>query len=154
MAWRRAAFESGWGFEESIGRGMPVRGGEEHYAFFSAIERGERVAYTPAAVVFHPEKTETTEARLRCLTDLGAYAAFVVARHPRHAPKVARFFVEGALGRKRPWRGASRESMRDQIPWPRLAAALAAGVFLYWRARKAPREHPPETAKVRSIART
>jgi GT2 family glycosyltransferase len=153
MAWRRTAFEN-WGFEESIGRGMPVRGGEEHYAFYGAIERGGRVAYTPAAVVFHPEKAETTESRLRCLRDVAAYAAFVVARHPRHAPKVARYFIEGAVGKNRPWRPASRESIRDQVSWPRLVAALASGALLYWHARKAQREHLPQAAEVRSIART
>ena len=154
MAWRRAAFESGPGFEESIGRGMPVRGGEEHYAFFRAIERGDRVAYTPEAVVFHPAKTETPESRLRCLTDLAAYTTFVVARHPRYVLKVARFFVEGALGKKRAWRSEARDSMREHIPGPRMVAALAAGVMVYWRTHRAPLENAPREVKVESIART
>ena len=63
MALRRAVFASWPGFEEGIGRGMPVCGGEEHYAFFALIERGHRVARTLRLP--SPEQGPTVEITVR-----------------------------------------------------------------------------------------
>src|SRR5258708_350731 len=154
MALRRTAFASWPGFEESIGRGMPVNGGEEHYAFFSLIERGHRVAYTPGAMVFHPEKALTREVKLHSLTAASAYAAFVAVRHPRHIGRIAKFFVEAALGRKRRWRAGGRGTVLAGIPRRRACAAALAGLPLYWRSREAQPESVRDTEEAPAIART
>lgn len=154
MALRRAVFADWPGFEESIGRGMPVSGGEEHYAFFTLIERGHRVAYAPAAMVFHPDKAVTRELKLHSITAASAYAAFVAVRHPRHVGRIAKFFVEAALGRKRRWRAGGRGTMLAGIPRLRACAAALAGLHLYWRARQGPAEPIRETQEAHAIART
>src|SRR5262249_22229023 len=54
MAFRRSIFETWPGFNEWLGLGTPIRGSEEHNAFFELIKRGHRIIFTPAAVVQHP----------------------------------------------------------------------------------------------------
>jgi cellulose synthase/poly-beta-1,6-N-acetylglucosamine synthase-like glycosyltransferase len=54
MAFRRHAFDIWGGFDERLGRGALLHGGEEHYAFFRLLESGYRVVYNPRAVVVHP----------------------------------------------------------------------------------------------------
>jgi hypothetical protein len=154
MALRRAVFASWPGFDESIGRGMPVSGGEEHYAFFTLIERDYRVAYAPGAMVFHPDKALTRELKLDSLTAASAYAAFVAARHPRHIGRIAKFFVEAALGKKRRWRAGGRGTMLAGIPRLRACTAALAGLHLYWRSRQAPREPIRDSEEAAAIART
>jgi glycosyltransferase involved in cell wall biosynthesis len=54
MAFRRSVFDDWPGFDERLGRGAPIDGNEEHYAFFQLIDRGYALVYTPNAVVRHP----------------------------------------------------------------------------------------------------
>ena len=44
MAFRRCVFDIWPGFDERLGRGAVIDGGEEHYAFFSLLDRGYRIA--------------------------------------------------------------------------------------------------------------
>jgi GT2 family glycosyltransferase len=55
MAFRRSFLEQSGGFDERIGRGRMLDGGEEHDAFYRAVELGFSLAYVPDAVVAHPE---------------------------------------------------------------------------------------------------
>jgi glycosyltransferase involved in cell wall biosynthesis len=152
MAFRRAVFAAWPGFEERIGRGVAVSGGEEHYAFFTLIDRGHRVAYTPDAMVFHPDTRMTPQLKLRRISEASAYGFFVAARHPRHAAKVARFFVEAALRRKRAWRSGHATPLLAGLPLWGALRAFAAGLAMCWRARP----HRPARAaagKAQAIAR-
>jgi len=58
MAFRRSFFERWGGFDERIGCGRILSGGEEHEAFYCVLERGFALAYAPDAVVNHPRKAE------------------------------------------------------------------------------------------------
>jgi glycosyltransferase involved in cell wall biosynthesis len=136
MAFRRAIFSGGLAFEERIGRGMPINGGEEHYAFFGVLERGHRVAYAPRARVFHVEQSGAVAASLKAIEDCGSYAAFLMANHPRYAWRVLRFLVQAALGKKRPWRGASAANSQARVGRAAKAIAFSRGLAIYRRARR------------------
>jgi O-antigen biosynthesis protein len=132
LAFRRSLFDS-WGFDESIGRGMMIDCNTETYAFFSLLDRGLRVSYSPRAIVFHPDQPTHLQARLHNVTQMGAYACHLVARHPRYALATAKYFVEGFFGKRREW----KEWISDEEPepMPRMLAvkALLAGPLVYAR---------------------
>src|SRR5688500_14470416 len=53
MVFRRALFEGGFRFRESLGAGSPLDGGEELYGFFSILRSGGAIEYVPDAIVRH-----------------------------------------------------------------------------------------------------
>jgi O-antigen biosynthesis protein len=142
MAFRRAAFNVWPGFDERLGRGGPLHGGEEHHAFFSLIDRGHAVVYTPAAVVRHPLPVTASELRSRCLKELRATAAYVSmlwSEQPRYRAHLLRFVLEGMLGRRRSWRDPSTRVPGSIVPRWRALLAVLSGPLLYRRARAAKR---------------
>jgi len=153
MAFRRAAFDVWPGFDERLGRGGPLHGGEEHNAFFSLIDRGFAVVYTPAAVVRHPLPPTALGLRARCLKELRATAAYVVmlwCEQPRYRAHLLRFVLEGILGRRRSWRDAAAPVPESVVPRWRALLAVLSGPVLYRSARvpktKAKAEHAAEPA--------
>jgi glycosyltransferase involved in cell wall biosynthesis len=104
FALRRSVFDWWNGFNEMIGRGMPIDIGEEHYAFFQLIEKGYTVSYRPQAIVFHPDAPSDPAQSLHNLSQDLAYAALLARRHPRYIPTIGNFLVQGAIGRRRTWR--------------------------------------------------
>jgi glycosyltransferase involved in cell wall biosynthesis len=134
MAFRKEVFARWPGFEESIGRGVAISGGEEHHAFFSIIELGHCVAYTPRAMVFHAEKARTRALALRAITESAAYAAFLAQRHPRYAARIAKFYLEAVFARKRPWRVGGEAPMLAGISRLEAMAAFLEGPRIAMRA--------------------
>lgn len=107
MALRRTAFEVWPGFNERIDRGTPVHGGGEHHAFFSLVDRGFAVAYSPRAVVRHPFAPTMEVLRRRHLQDLTASTAYftmLLVEEPRHRKATLRYLLDGIRGRGRSWR--------------------------------------------------
>lgn len=105
MAIRRSIFEQWPGFEERLGAGTSIPGGEEHYAFFNLIDRGFRVVHAPEAVVRHPSPTTMDELRSRAtgqMATAAAYALFIFAEQPRYRGQLSRFVFSRAFrdGRK------------------------------------------------------
>ena len=125
MAFRRDAFDRWSGFEVRIGRGAPVNGGEEHYAFFELIERGGTVAYTPRALVFHADKAPTDALSLRNIAESSAYATFLCVRHPRYAARILRFYVEALAGKRRAWRSGNSQPVLANV-----SRSMALGAFI------------------------
>ena len=108
MALRRKAFEVWPGFHEGTDRGTAVYGGGEQHAFFSLVDRGFAVAYTPFAVVRHPFPATMDALRSRYLRDLTASTAYftmMLVEEGRHRGKTARYLLESIAGRQRSWRG-------------------------------------------------
>lgn len=143
MAFRAEAFRQWPGFEERIGRGSAINGGEEHYAFFELIERGHRIAYAPEAMVFHPERPESADGLLRSISETAAYCCFVAANHPEYAFRILRYLLQGVLGARRSWRPPSRPTLRNSVPATAAAAAFLRGVLAYRQSR---REGPHDVA--------
>jgi GT2 family glycosyltransferase len=103
FAIRRSVLNRWPGFDERLGRGMPLDAGEEHYAFFELIEAGYSFVYTPRAIVFHASHPGTDEQILHDLTQSIAYSAFLGIQRPRYALKITKYLAEGFVGRKRRW---------------------------------------------------
>ena len=139
MAFRRAAFDVWAGFDERLGYGTPIGGGEEHDAFFRLISAGHRVVYTPAAVVRHPHPRTMAEARakhLRTLASSSAYLTrlFIEAPGFRWATLVAtaRWLIGASLAE---CRGPRRDRL-ELAPPHLVLGALAAGPIRYARSRR------------------
>ena len=129
MALRRAAFEVWAGFDERLGRGAAIPGGEEHRAFASLIEAGYAVVHTPAAIAQHPRPTSLEElkaAQLRAYPAAAAYAVLLLVES-RHRREVLRYLVLGQIGRGRGWRGPSKP-MTSRL---RILLACLPAPFLY-----------------------
>ncbi len=140
MAFRRRVFDAWGGFDERLGRGAPINGNEEHYAFFQLIERGNTLVYTPAAIVRHPYPDDLGTIRQRLLSQFCASAAFMMllfVEHPRYRLRVLRYVVEGLFGMRRDWREVEVERQRVIPAWRSVARAMS-GIALYLRVRKQP----------------
>lgn len=138
MAFRRSAFKVWPGFNERLGRGTLLHGGEEQYAFFSLVDRGYRVVYTPYAVVRHPISHNLQELRTRYLKDLRAatgYMTLLLVEEPRYRRATLKYITEGIRGVKRAWRYRQDGSRLRIAPWWRMMLAYLCGPLLYIRSR-------------------
>jgi cellulose synthase/poly-beta-1,6-N-acetylglucosamine synthase-like glycosyltransferase len=139
MAFRRRAFEVWPGFDERLGRGTPLHGAEEHYAFFALIDRGYRVVYTPQAVVAHPYPYRLQDLQARHLKDLTAaagYMTFLFFEEPRYRYRILKYLGEWLRGDTRAWRGAVVTYPRPRIvPRWRMALAWLSGPLRYAQVR-------------------
>lgn len=133
MAFRRKAFEVWPGFNERTDRGTPVHGGGEQYAFFTLVDRGYAVSYTPDAVVRHPFPPTMEILRKRHLQDLSASTAYftmLLIEESQHRRATLRYLWEAIRGTTREWRNIPRDRPRI-VSRARSALALGAGPFRY-----------------------
>jgi glycosyltransferase involved in cell wall biosynthesis len=140
MAFRRSVFDVWPGFEESLGRGTILNGGEEHYAFFTLIERGYRMVYDPAAVVRHPHPRTIQELRNRHLSLIATVTAYVTrlaVEHPSCRRSLARYLLDRLRGTERPWMDRPARTAAPIVPrWLTLLTMLS-GPWIYARSRMA-----------------
>lgn len=133
MAIRRTAFEVWPGFHERTDRGTPVHGGGEQHAFFSLVDRGYRVSYTPYAVVQHPFPPTMDTLKRRYLRDLTASTAFftmMLFEEGNHRRDTLRYLWEAIRGKERTWRGTVTSPPRV-VSRAQSALALVRGPFRY-----------------------
>lgn len=133
MAFRRQAFEVWPGFNERTDRGTPVHGGGEQYAFFSLVDRGFAVAYTPYAIVRHPSPPTMDILRRRYLQDLTASTAYftmLLIEESKHRRATMRYLWEALIGTTRDWRNTPVDRPSVVSPF-RSAVALALGPVRY-----------------------
>lgn len=133
MAFRRKAFEVWPGFNERTDRGTPVHGGGEQYAFFSLVDRGYAVAYTPNAIVRHPFPPTMDVLKRRHLRDLTASTAYftmLLVEEKGHRRATLRYMLEAARGTTREWRNIPRSRPRV-VSRARSAVALGLGPLRY-----------------------
>jgi glycosyltransferase involved in cell wall biosynthesis len=140
MAFRRCAFDIWPGFDDRLGRGALMWGSEEHYAFFSLIDRGYRVVYTPYAVVRHPYPYTVEDLRaeyLKGYSALAAYLTMLLIEQPRHRWTTLRYILYGVKGVQRTWRYSDAKPLLPppclSSSWQRIIAYLS-GPLLYARA--------------------
>lgn len=112
------------GFDERLGRGKTIGSSEEHYAFFILLKMGFWIAYAPEAMVFHPSPIITKEYRRKLVAEAIAYGAFLAWRHPSYSWRVGKFFSGGLLGRRRPWRGWSKQEAVSLSPYEIFSGGL------------------------------
>ena len=143
MAFRRSAFEIWPGFDERLGRGALLDGGEEHYAFFSLIDRGYRIVYTPRAVVWHPYPSTRNDIQARYLKDLAdstGYMTLLFMEEPRYRRATMKYIIGGIRGVERTWRypsGGPRPPRPRIVRFWRTMLAYLSGPLLYIRLRLA-----------------
>lgn len=138
MAFRRSAFEVWPGFDPRLGRGAVVDSSEDNYAFFSLVERGYRVAYSPDAVVVHPTRRTAEEYRSRYLKDCAVsigYLTLLLIEQPKYRGLVLKYIVAGLSGRRRSWRGPLTYPNALLAPTWRVMMARLSGPLLYARLR-------------------
>jgi cellulose synthase/poly-beta-1,6-N-acetylglucosamine synthase-like glycosyltransferase len=141
MAFRRAAFEAWPGFDERLGRGAPIPGGEDYHAFFSLIERGFEVVYAPAAVVHHPDRPDLERRRAQHLKDVAAsvgYITLLFVERPAYRRRLIRYIVEWLQDTPRPWRAPADAPRSQALPAWWMMKARLTGVLLYFRCRLSP----------------
>jgi glycosyltransferase involved in cell wall biosynthesis len=138
MVFRRSAFDIWPGFDEKLGRGTIVGGGEEHYAFFTLIERGFRIVHNPEAIVRHPDPATADQWRQRHLelaAFTGAYITRLAVEHPSFRVDLARYVI-GRLRAK--LTASSGKSLAGTPPthplWLSLPRFLC-GPWIYLRSR-------------------
>jgi glycosyltransferase involved in cell wall biosynthesis len=135
MAFRRALFEAGWGFRESLGPGGGIPG-EEHYAFFTIIRGGHTIAYVPAAVVHHryPATIATLRRRrLRILQGAAAYMLMLLVEEPEFRRDTLRYMAEAIRGTRRPWRRGHAEARLATRMQVLIAACMGPPLYLRTR---------------------
>lgn len=134
MAFRRRAFDVWPGFDERLGRGAALWGAEEHYAFFSLIDRGYRVVYTPEAVVSHPLLRAEREYRRHQIADtiaLTAYLTLLLVEEPGYRTALLKFCWKAL--RRDPLRKRRRAGIPNMIPRWALPLLWLCGPVLYVR---------------------
>ena len=136
MAFRRSALHSWAGFDHRLGRGSRISGGEEHYAFFSLIERGYRAVYAPDAQVYHPYPADLQIFRRHYLRHLAAstgYLTLLFVEEPNHRRRLMRYVFEALRGVRRTWRTPSPRCPARLVSRCRSYFALLLGPLLYLR---------------------
>jgi GT2 family glycosyltransferase len=136
MAFRRSVFSVWNGFDERIGRGAIIRGGEEHDAFYALLALGFGVAYAPNAEVYHENSSPD-----RCSPELGVGVAFLLhlfEKYPAVRPMLLRHGIRKLTGRSAPWRGPEWTTRFTRRTRRATMRAVFEGVALYGRSRIAP----------------
>lgn len=129
MAFRRSFLERWGGFDETIGRGRILSGGEEHEAFFCVLDRGFVLAYEPEAIVHHPyDGSPVSDPRT-----FVAFAIHLFVKYPALRGWLLRRFPRTSRGQgsvPRPPRGRRASLVR-------LLQAAVGGGALFIRNRRA-----------------
>ena len=153
MAFRRSAFDVWPGFDERLGRGVLLDGGEGHDAFFTLIERGYRIVYNAEAVIRHPEPGTLQEQRsrhLRVMATTTAYVTYLAVEHPSCRRALASYLFDRLRGTARPWMNQpARTGARLAPRWLTLLT-MSSGPWIYLHSRMAGRiqsEPEPMAAK-------
>lgn len=138
MAFRRSLFDSWKGFDERIGAGTLLHGGEEGTAFSELVRLGHRIVYTPDALVLHPSalppQNEMSKRYRSALTAQTAYLTLLLMELKGYRLRVLRYIIEGAFRTRRTWRTTPAQST---VPIPLITKwlAYAAGPLLCFRTK-------------------
>ena len=144
MAFRRIIFDTWPGFDERLGRGTVLNGGEEHYAFFTLIERDYRVVYNPNAIVRHPHPHTIRELRRRHLNVLATAAAYITrlaVEHPSHRGALVEFLLSRLRGEGLPRRHRAQRVGVHIVPRPLAILTMLSGPWIYFRSKIARETH-------------
>jgi O-antigen biosynthesis protein len=137
MVFRRKLIASVQPFDERLGRGRLLDGGDEHVLFASLIARGYRIAHNPEAIVRHPSPPTPELQRARRFSDLRssiAYLMFIWGEFSTHRIDILRFLSRAVL-RRIFATGAGQPAAAHLSRWQSLRAMLG-GALVYWRASR------------------
>ena len=137
MAFRRELIVSLQSFDERLGRGRVLDGGEEHVLFASLIARGYRIAHNPAAIWRHPSPPTAELQRARRFCDLRssiAYLIFLWNEFPPYRGDILRFLQRALV--KRVTATHVQRTGTARLSRARAAKAVLDGCFVYAKARR------------------
>ena len=137
MAFRRELVAQPFGFDERLGRGRLLYGGDESVMFLSLIARGHRIVRAPEAVIRHPYPAAPAMQRALRLRDLRtsvAYVLFLWFEFPAYRADIFRHL--GRAVRKRVTRSVATQPAPVRVSRWQALRAVFGGVALYWKARR------------------
>lgn len=103
MAFRRSAFSVWRGFDERMGRGAEIDGGEEHLGFATLTAKGYRCVFAPAAMVHHGYRSDQNLPPETYHSSV-AYALMLFKELPEQRSMLISHLFRSALGGARTWR--------------------------------------------------
>lgn len=117
-------------FDERLGRGVLLPACEENFAFYSVVQGGHSIAYTPHSVVRHPSKTGTAafRANFRDAACAVAYFTLLLVETP-YRDRVLKYCLGALAGKRRSWRPAGNGLPLGRRWWTPFA--VLAGLILY-----------------------
>ncbi|HTT51410.1 MAG TPA: glycosyltransferase family 2 protein [Streptosporangiaceae bacterium] len=141
LAFRRAAFEKIGGFDVALGAGTPARAGADTLAITLILLEGYRIAYEPAALMWHHHRRDITGLR----EQLEGYSVGLSAYYTallRHRPGVLPGLLKLTPSLLRYLRGGSHD--RGPEPPPEILAELnrrharcmISGPFAYFKSMR------------------
>jgi O-antigen biosynthesis protein len=130
MAFRRELFEAGMRFEPRTGRGTPIGGYEEHFAFYQVLQRGWKIFYNPDAVVIHESAYIPPARRTIQWAHAGAFATLLIIETRGRWP-VLKYLFEAVTGRPRPWFDQRRPVRGSRSRVWEMALGTLGGIAIY-----------------------
>ncbi len=132
MAFRRSVFDAVGPFDEEMGVGTALLGGEDLDIFHRVLGAGLTIRYEPAAVVRHHHRRTAGELRAQYFANGCAYAGyFIKIWAHRTAPRldVARVGLSWFITRLATalYRTLARPGLRSAVAWAEVRGALKAG---------------------------
>jgi O-antigen biosynthesis protein len=141
MAFRTTALRAVGGFDPATGAGTPARGGDDLYGFVRVLAQGQRLRYTPSALVWHHHRETWRDLEAQAFgygAGLTAYLTAVLVNRPALLPA---FLVRlpGGLAHARGLTavreagGGGAPGAHDERthPWPRRLSRLQRRGMLY-----------------------
>lgn len=126
MAFRTAVLRAAGGFDPATGAGTPARGGDDLYGFVRVLAQGQRLRYTPRALVWHHHRETWRDLETQAYgygAGLTAYLTAILVNRPALLPAfLAR--VPGGLAHAR---GLTAVRATGDGPDPGSGAGAGAG---------------------------
>jgi hypothetical protein len=153
MAFRAAAVREVGGFDETLGVGMPSRGGEDLSMFVQLAWRGHSLGFEPAALVHHTHRRDDHSLRSQLEGYGKGFTAMLIAlaaQEPRHlgamlatVPRATRSL--GASYWRKLKSSVPDGELEDESGIAGLARlelwGMACGPRAYWRSRRLAKGH-------------
>ncbi|MFH9816713.1 glycosyltransferase [Streptomyces sp. NPDC017230] len=89
MAFRTSALRAAGGFDPATGAGTPARGGDDLYGFVRVLAQGQRLRYTPHALVWHHHRETWRDLETQAYgygAGLTAYLTAILVNRPALLP--------------------------------------------------------------------
>lgn len=133
MAFRRSVFDEWPGFDRRLGRGAPLRGAEENFAFFCLLEERGSIVYTPHAVVYHGHQLDAKALREHYLENAATFAGLLALLlvETRYRWRLLKFLFGALTGKRRSWRIEAMPRHPALVPRWRILLACLRGPLLY-----------------------
>jgi GT2 family glycosyltransferase len=146
MAFATEALRRAGGFDPALGAGTTALGGDDLAALHRVVADGHRLAYEPAAIVFHRHHADLAALERQAYgygAGLTAYLAHVVAHRPSAALAIGRRALPGVARVLRPTSDLNARRPSDyptRLVW-RERAGMLTGPSRYLRQRLSDRRH-------------